>query len=494
MKRFFTSLAALATIALGADAQSEYMMKVAASGGQTISIDAADVEQVTFQAPDAVDKLKQHVRTQMKSIAENVDLTAFKVVGQSLQQFNDNVLLSGNYREQMQLVLLQLLPAIVQQIQPQDAPEALAAQGITKVMPIDLAVLDGTLAFNDIDKTVGFVPGTDGLSISYTKEQSGQQITNTLKCKGSGSKYQLVIPLTGKINISGLPVDEGTALILSLPQKFDFSFATNAFGVADYRPLAASFNLDIQSESPYIAGLGNPFTITGEVDTNIPTQTGQPDAKKLSFSTNIDPTKNATKSSFKFLIGELPVADFNFSGNLNPEQKIDLSKFDLATFDLLTFVTNMLTNSTMSADLMLMGDLGVSINILDGLAATQLTLASNQARHENDQAKLAAIAEQLNQAVTGKFTCKGVGIIDAPIKFQTVPFGVDLVNMPAIDLEGNGTYTPLTKLYDMQSIIYGVNIGRHALEPMGDAVTIVGQLVKFVQGIVGALSSDNTTE
>ena len=182
--------------------------------------------------------------------------------------------------------------------------------------------------------------------------------------------------------------------------------------------------------------------------------------------------------------GDFPVAAFGFTGNLNPEQKIDLSKFDIATFQLLDFVREMLKGSAMSADLSLMGDLNVSVNITDGLAAAQYTLASNQARHDNNKATLEALAAQLSQVVNGKFSCKGVGINDAPIKFQTEQFGVDYVNMPAIDLEGKGTYTPITKLYDKESLVYAVNINRRALEPMGDAVKISGQLVKFVQNII----------
>lgn len=488
MKRFFTSLVAFATIALSAQAQSEYMMKVATTDGEKISVNAGNIEQVTFQAPDAVDKVKQHVREQMKTIAENLDLSTFSIVAQSLKQFNNDVLLSGNYKTQAQAILQQILPVVLAGIVPQDAPEALAAQGIKKIINVDFSVFDGTLAINNIEKTMGFVPGTDGLTIQYTKEQSGQTVTNTLKFKGTGSKYQLVIPLPEKFTFSGqsLDIPEGTAIILTLPAQFDATFNTNAFGGTETKLFAASFTLNIQSESPYIAGLKNPFTFTGVVDANMPSQTGQSTPKKLSFSTSIDPTKHTSSSSFQFKKGDLSVADFKISGNLNPEAKT--SSFNFVTFDLQNHLTEMLTNSTMSTELSLMGDLGVSINILDGLEATRYTVNSNRARHDKDKAQLEEIAKKLNEVVNGKFTCKGAGIIDAPIKFQPEQFGVDLVNMPAIDLDGNGTYTPLTQLYDKQTIIYGVNISRHATEPMIDGIKITRQLLKFVQGILGSMS------
>lgn len=482
MKRLFTSLVALATIAVSANAQSEYMMKVTKTSGDQVSINAADIEQVTFQAPDAVDKLKQHVRTQLKTIAQNIDLSSFSIAAQSIEQFNEQVLLSGVYNDQMMVIaagiLQKVLPALKE---PQDAPAALAAQGISKIIPIDLSVLDGTITINE---TMAYEPGTDGLIISYTKEQEGKQVTNTLKFKGAGNdKYQLVIPIPEKIELGDLPA--GTALIINLPKQFEFTFGTDAFGGTNLTPITAKLNLDIQTTSPYIKGLADPFTISGEIETNIPSQAnGASQVKNVSFSTNVDPTKKSTKSEFKFLKGDFPVAAFGFTGNLNPEQKIDLSKFDIATFQLLDFVREMLKGSAMSADLSLMGDLNVSVNITDGLAAAQYTLASNQARHDNNKATLEALAAQLSQVVNGKFTCKGVGINDAPIKFQTEQFGVDYVNMPAIDLEGKGTYTPITKLYDKESLVYAVNINRRALEPMGDAVKISGQLVKFVQNII----------
>lgn len=491
MKRFFTSLVAFASIALSthAQSQSEYMMKVATTDGEKISVNAGNIEQVTFQAPDAVDKVKQHVREQMKTIAENLDLSTFSIAAQSLTQFNNDVLLSGDYKAQMQMLLLQIiLPTIIEKVKSQDAPAALAAQGIQKIRNVDFSVLDGVLTINNIEKTMGFVPGTDGLTIQYTKQQSGQTVTNILKFKGTGSKYQLVIPLPERLTISGqsLDIPEGTAIILSLPAQFDATFNTNAFGGTDTKLLAASFTFDIQSESPYIAGLKNPFTFTGTVDANMPSQTGQPTTKKLSFNTSVDPTKHTSSSSFQFMKGELPVADFKISGNLNPEAKT--SSFNFATFDLQNHLTEMLTNSTMSTELSLMGDLGVSINILDGLEAMRHTVNSNRARHDKDKAQLEEIAKKLNEVVNGKFTCKGAGIIDAPIKFQTEQFGVDLVNMPAIDLDGNGTYTPLTQLYDKQTIVYGVNIARNASEPMIDGIKITRQLLKFVQGVIGSLS------
>ncbi len=484
MKRFFTSLVAFATIALSAQAQSEYMMKVATTDGEKISVNAGNIEQVTFQASDAVDKVKQHVREQMKTIAENLDLSTFSIVAQSLKQFNNDVLLSDQYMQQLKTLLIQMILKFM----PQEAPEALAAQGIKQIIPADFSVLDGTLAINNIEKTMGFVPGTEGLNIQYTKELSGQTVTNALKFKGSGDKYQFIIPLPERLTISGqsLDIPEGTAIILSLPTQFDATFNTNAFGGTETKLFAASFTLNIQSESPYIAGLKNPFTFTGTVDANMPSQTGQPTTKKLSFSTSIDPTKHTSSSSFQFKKGDLSVADFKISGNLNPEAKT--STFNFATFDLQNHLTEMLTNSTMSTELSLMGDLGVSINILDGLEATRYTVNSNRARHDKDKAQLEEIAKKLNEVVNGKFTCKGAGIIDAPIKFQPEQFGVDLVNMPAIDLDGNGTYTPLTQLYDKQTIIYGVNISRHATEPMIDGIKITRQLLKFVQGVIGSMS------
>ena len=215
-----------------------------------------------------------------------------------------------------------------------------------------------------------------------------------------------------------------------MPKQFEFTFDTNAFGGINFTPFAAKLGLNIQPPSPYITGLTNPFTISGEINANIPSQTaGASQVKKLSFSTIIDPTKKSTNSEFSFLVGEMPVATFNFSGNLNPEQKIDLSKFDIATFQLLDFVKEMLKGSAMSASLSLMCDLSVDVNITDGLAAAQYTLASNKARHDNNKATLEAIAAQLSQVINGKFTCRAVGIIDAPIKFQTEQFGVDFVNI-----------------------------------------------------------------
>ena len=147
MKRLFTSLVALATIAVSANAQSEYMMKVTKTSGDQVSINAADIEQVTFQAPDAVDKLKQHVRTQLKTIAQSIDLSSFSIAAQSIEQFNEQVLLSGVYNDQMMVIaagiLQKVLPALKE---PQDAPAALAAQGISKIIPIDLSVLDAPTA------------------------------------------------------------------------------------------------------------------------------------------------------------------------------------------------------------------------------------------------------------------------------------------------------------------------------------------------------------
>lgn len=486
MKKLFTSVVALATIALSANAQSEYMMKVTKANGIQVSINAADVEQVTFQAPDAVDKLKMHVGTQLKAIAQNVDLSSFTIIAQSLQEFNDRVLLSGAYKEQMQAVALGLLQKVAPVIQQlQDAPEALAAQGIEKIIPIDLSILDGTLSINE---AMTYEPGTDGLIISYTKEQNGQQITSTLKFKGaSADKYQFIVPIPQKYLSDEAPA---TALIVNVPRQFDFTLDTNAFGGTNAQPLTAKLNLDIQTQSPYIASLNNAFTFSGELATNIPSlTTGTVQPKVVSFSTSMDPTQKSTKSEFKFMRGELPFATYNFSGNLNPEQKIDLSKFDLATFNLMDFVSEMLKSSAMNASLSLMGDLGINVIINDGLAATQYTIASNQARHANNQAQLEAIAAQLSQVVNGTFTCKSLGINDAPIKFQTEKFGYDYVNMPAIDLDGDGVYTPITKLYDAESLVYAININRRAFEPMGDAAKIAEQLVKFVQNIIGAFSA-----
>ena len=488
MKKLFTTLVALATITLSANAQSEYMMKVTKTNGDKISINAADVEQVTFQAPDAVDKLKQHVRTQLKTIAQNIDLSSFSIAAQSLEQFNENVLLSGAYNEQFLTIVAGALEKMIPIInEPQDAPEALSAMGIEKIIPIDLAIFDGTITVNE---AMTYQPGTDGLIIVYTREQEGKSITNTLKFKGASSdKYQLIVPIPESIKSDETSAATATtALIINVPKQFDFTFGTNAFGGTDFTPITAKLTLDIQTESPYIAGLTNPFTIAGEIETNMPSQTSEtPQVKKVSFSTSTDPAQKSTKSDFKFLKGGLPIAAFSFSGNLNPEQKIDLSKFDIATFRLLDLVTEMLKGSAMNANLSLMDDLAVNVKITDGLEAAKYTLASNQARHNNDKATLEAIAPQLSQVVNGTFTCKAISINDAPIKFQTEQFGVDFVNMPAIDLEGNGTYTPITKLYDKESLVYAVNINRRALEPMGDAVKIAGQLVRFVQSLIGTL-------
>ncbi len=490
MKRLFTSLVALATIALSANAQSEYMMRVTKANGSVVSVSAADVEQVTFQTPDALDKVKQHVKTQLQGMAQNLDFSAFSVAAQSLQQFNDDVLLSGKYDQQMLQVAMSIIAKVVPLLQPQDAPAALAAQGITKIIPIDLSVLSGTITI--VDGTMTYEPGTEGLIIKYTKELAGQKITNTVTFKGSGTdRYQVIVPIPENVKIESIPA--GTALILGVAKQFDFTFDTDAFGGTVSRPLAAKFTLDIQSQSPYIAGLNNAFATTGELVANIPSQTGQATPKKLTFGTSIDPNTNAASSNFQFLIGEQPVATFNTSGNLNPARKIDFSKFNIATFDLQSFIDEMLTNSASSTEFNLLGDLAASIKILDGKAALQYTIASNQARHANDKATLEGLAEQLNQVVTATFTCKGAGIVDAPVKFKTVQFGVDLVNMPCIDLEGNGTYIPIINFYDMESLVYAINVSRHAMEPMGDAVKITGQLVKFAQKVIGLVQSLTNT-
>lgn len=490
MKRLFTSLVALATIALSANAQSEYMMKVAKANGSVVSINTEDVNQVTFQAPDAVDKVKEHVRTQLLGIAQKLDLSAITLAAHSIQQFNDEVLLSGKYDQQMMLIALGVIAKVAPLLQPQDAPEALAAQGIAKVIPIDLSVLDGTLTVNE---TMTFEPGTEGFIIAYTKEQGGQQITNTVTFKGaSADKYQLIVPVPKALISETIP--EGTVFVIAVPKQYDFTVQTTAFGAAA-TIISAKFALDIQSGSPYITSLKNAFASTGEVEFNFPSLTGQPNpTKKMMFGTSLDPTKNSATSNFQFLIGDQPAATFNFSGNLNPEHQIDFSKFNIVTFDLHEFLNTMFTNSAASAEVTLMGDLGLSINVLDGLAAAKYTFNSNTARHAKDKATLEDLAAKLNEVVNGKFTCKGAGIVDAPIKFQTTQFGIDLVNMPAIDLEGNGTYVPITSLYDMESLVYAVNIERHAMEPMADGVKIARQLIKFAQKVIGMVQSLQNTE
>ena len=106
-------------------------------------------------------------------------------------------------------------------------------------------------------------------------------------------------------------------------------------------------------------------------------------------------------------------------------------------------------------------------------------------RNYADQQTIDQYTQQLNQLMSAKITCKGLGQ-EIPMRLVTEKFGVDYVTMPAFNFSDENGYVSLVDLLDAESMKYAINIVDHSAEPLQQSVIVARQLLQFLQSVYSA--------
>jgi hypothetical protein len=81
-------------------------------------------------------------------------------------------------------------------------------------------------------------------------------------------------------------------------------------------------------------------------------------------------------------------------------------------------------------------------------------------------------------------TCQGLNQY-IPMRLQTAKIGIDYWSVPALNFADENGYVAITDMLDKESIEYMLNIADHAAVPMYKSVIVVGQLMRYMQTLMG---------
>lgn len=444
-------------------------------------------DKTTGQTSQNQKEFQAHVKTSMKSVAENLNFGSWHMANVLNEEFNYQVLNNPTFEKS---IIPMFNQKVRESIRPVTAGSELAERGYKYEATFDFTSFN--YRFTQRLDLSGFdIEEADYFEIVLQDGdwEPGQIYHNFITLKPSGPTHKV---------ISDVLSNDTVAVVMLIPEELELILSSDFDG--EYlTQLVGTFQNKIQpmNGSQYAMLSASPWTISGTVVTDINEvdidRKMVQDATQLDFSVTQNPVTHKSDIYLSYIQNDHKILELE-AKNTNINGKTDLSGITTNTsfFDILgTIVAG---NSIDNLVFTLNDDLTTTLQITDCQQALQLALASADARRSYaDEATIDQYTQQLNQIVTGELTCKGVNQT-IPMQMQTVKFGVDYVSMPALKFDEKQGYVPFKQLVEPETMEYAINVLDHAAKPSMHALIVVRQLTQYLQTLFLAYHTSQDNE
>ena len=418
---------------------------------------------------------QQHVKGNLKAIAENMNFGSLSAASTVNQNFNENVLDNPAFGQTLHAILTQQIQA---GLQPATI-ETVKAAGFLYQSIVDLSQLHYRFTLK-ADKSGFDMAPAEHFELVHTAEGA----TNKLSIDMSGDSKKM---LSRRLS----QPDKGLAVILLVPAKIEFAISTTALTGSETEIFRGELNNDIQTAGELMNILQDEWNISGSLKSAIPASaTTKADQVLLTLNLKKDPTTKKFINQFAFTHNNLKMVEIDalntHQGNLMTLLLQMLSNIDqLQSLSddnslLSTLLATVVGNSVDQLKLTIADDLTANLKVSDvGKAIGVLALAKAARRNYAGKETIDAYTQQLNQLVSCTLDCKGVNQ-QIPMTLQTTLFGVDYVSMPAFKFADEEGYVPFSQLVDMEGMAYAINIIDHTMAPARQSIVTVRQLLTIL--------------
>ena len=492
MKKGLLTLIAASALSLGASAQTQYIMQVTKTNGQTELINADEVLSVSFVQGELSPKvvMMNEIRNSLYGIASRkLNFAALNMGNALLAELAKIAAADNGVIAAMQQ---DAISKVKGQVKPVEEGSELAKAGYEKYAVLDFNLFDGVYSFSeDGEMTKGDATGQIVINFPVDLENFSGNVTATLK--GSEKRSEMLVSYLK---------DNTVALIIRLPETINVTMS-NKDGVSLYDgKLNIAFEKKSEGSS-YFNLLADKWTISSELNAHLKDLN---DENTLTTSLSYDGSTGTVASAYGFSLNgqsvierkaqvTLPILSqismmipmISNMMSLNNGSPVDMIASILSTGsakEMVAGISAMLLNgaSLDNYEVTLLGDLTISASISNIYMAIQTNKALKEARRNfADEATISQSVEQLNQFIKLGLKAKKLNA-ELPAKLVTTKVGVDYTPLPAVSFDGK-EFTPITELIDVKSTGYIINIADHCVQPLSTAVTslgvITGNLIKL---------------
>lgn len=492
MKKGLLTLIAASALSLGASAQTQYIMQVTKTNGQTELINADEVLSVSFVQGELSPKvvMMNEIRNSLYGIASRkLNFAALNMGNALLAELAKIAAADNGVIAAMQQ---DAISKVKGQVKPVEEGSELAKAGYEKYAVLDFNLFDGVYSFSeDGEMTKGDATGQIVINFPVDLEDFSGNVTATLK--GSEKRSEMLVSYLK---------DNTVALIIRLPETINVTMS-NKDGVSLYDgKLNIAFEKKSEGSS-YFNLLADKWTISSELNAHLKDLN---DENTLTTSLSYDGSTGTVASAYGFSLNgqsvierkaqvTLPILSqismmipmISNMMSLNNGSPVDMIASILSTGsakEMVAGISAMLLNgaSLDNYEVTLLGDLTISASISNIYMAIQTNKALKEARRNfADEATISQSVEQLNQFIKLGLKAKKLNA-ELPAKLVTTKVGVDYTPLPAVSFDGK-EFTPITELIDVKSTGYIINIADHCVQPLSTAVTslgvITGNLIKL---------------
>jgi hypothetical protein len=388
---------------------------------------------------------QEHMATNLKMLAENLNLAPWKAANIVNSNFNTTLLSNTKLKESFQQYLQQEL---TQTLQP--ASEELTALGYKYQGNVDLTALLNLFTQQCEDPVISFFP-------PQGQTEAAPVLASYLS-------------------------SDTVAVIMQVPRQLQFTISSVLTGETAELfkgTLQFTFNPHGLKANPMI----DTWTINGSVQATIPSTIGNIDAATLSFTISQDGINKKSTNQMVFehngkKMIELEATNTQENGlSIFPEFANDTSLLELIYF----FASGKKIDDM---KLTLLDDMTINLAITDCAAAVRIWQEEKTARRAYAPVTTIDIfTQELNQLITATITCKNIKQ-QLPVKLVTARIGVDHLAMPALKFTDEDYYAPLTELIDINTMGYAINIVDHCLDPAQETVICIRQFMQFMKTLL----------
>ena len=422
----------------------------------------------------------QHTRQNLKDLAENLNFESWSMANDINEHFNKYVLLNS----QFQSVIAPTFIAMAQStIKPVEEGSELAEMGYKVYGTVDFTSFNYRFSMNNEGTSFDIEPADNFEMLIHFYNTMAKQLVPLgmkLTLKASGSSFLVLM--------KGFSTQD-FAIVGKMPTEFEYAISTNLSG--EWEDIFwGTFKNEVKqgSSSEYINRMTDVINVSGVVNTSLPADPKngyKGDATTLTFSIGQSPDVNKASLSCALVQNGREMIQMNGVMKNLIDQPVDFTQFTKAP-NLIEAIIAMISGISLEeGSFTLLDDLTTSLKIDNCAEALGLVFAmSNARRNYADYQVIEQYTEQLNQIITASMTCQGLNQ-HIPMRLQTAKIGIDYWAVPALNFADENGYVPLTDMLDKESIEYMFNIADHAAVPMYKSVIVVGQLMRYMQTMMG---------
>ncbi|MBR6278374.1 MAG: hypothetical protein IKR41_06415 [Bacteroidales bacterium] len=445
----------------------------------------------------------EHIRNNVKSLAENYSNGAFKTMVYGGSQIFAWTKYNKKFMTEIQEYFLKGIKA--ENFKAVDEKSDLAKEGYTKYLEVTATDMGCCYEFvmksaketgTKQDEPKNITPA-EKLTLVFPLDLDGMAEKCKVVLTDAGTTYEekffdVTKAVTGKDDSKG-----EYAVVIKIPESYNFEISLLSDG--EYKPAfdgefvsgskesisktgtlpSYDFSITINSHLNGYSQYGirdDESKLVCNYKTTLNTDDSESGNLEFAFSQNgMDIIDTKLQVSFKETAAE---SNSGKEGKTEAEVKEQIVPFKMEQFkfaDLLKMAQGSFIEGLSIDDLTVtvLDDLTAEVKMPDCAAYLATRLKSIDARHNwADQTTMDSYAKELNDNITMSLTMKGLNM-PVPVRMQTAEFGAGQTIMPAVQLDGTENYTPIKQLLDLETMEYLTYIADDYTTPLIDLVNFL---------------------